>query len=556
MDEVAELSRRVREDVLRVVVAGEAKRGKSTLINALLARAVLPTGVVPLTAVPTTLGYGESEAVEVRYTDGRDAVLGLDALPELVTEAGNPANRGGVAAVTVRLPAPLLAGGMELVDTPGTGSVYVHNTTAAAGALERMDAAVFVLTVDPPISETERVFLRRVRDESVALFCVLNKVDYLTPAEQGQALEFTCRVVAEELGQDRAVWPVSARTALAGRLSGNGPEVAASGLPAFEDAFTGYLHAYRAADLARSVSGRAARLARGVAEEAAATLAALELSAAELEDRLAQFRDRLVAVEQERRDSAALARAEISWLLSETNAQAAALPGQAGPAVVQRALTGLDRGAAPLAAAERAGLQQAAAEIRQVVEDWRERRGAELEAAIAALDDRLARRLDEQVATVRRAARELFAVGLGELATTERLVASTRFHYAFGTDPGQVEALAAAVRTRLPGGLGRRRVERYVAERTTELLDQQTGRARADFQDRLTETLRHLARQLDQRFTVGAGRIGAAVERAALLRAEQQEGTARVRTALEGRVAAAGRLAAEFDGVTASGRGR
>jgi len=44
--EVAELSRRVREDVLRVVVAGEAKRGKSTLINALLARAVLPTGVV------------------------------------------------------------------------------------------------------------------------------------------------------------------------------------------------------------------------------------------------------------------------------------------------------------------------------------------------------------------------------------------------------------------------------------------------------------------------------------------------------------------------------
>jgi len=457
----------------------------------------------------------------------------------------------------VRLPAPLLAGGMELVDTPGTGSVYVHNTTAAAGALERMDAAVFVLTVDPPISETERVFLRRVRDESVALFCVLNKVDYLTPAEQGQALEFTCRVVAEELGQDRAVWPVSARAALAGRLGGSRPEVAASGLPAFEDAFTGYLHAHRAADLARSVSGRAARLARGVAEEAAATLAALELSAAELEDRLAQFRDRLVAVEQERRDSAALARAEISWLLSETNALAAALPGQAGPAVVQRALTGLDRGAAPLAAAERAGLQQAAAaEIRQVVEDWRERRGAELEAAIAALDDRLARRLDEQVATVRRAARELFAVGLGELATTERLVASTRFHYAFGTDPGQVEALAAAVRTRLPGGLGRRRVERYVAERTTELLDKQTGRARADFQDRLTETLRHLARQLDQRFTAGAGRIGAAVERAALLRTEQQEETARVRTALDDRLAAASRLAAEFEGVTVSGRGR
>ena len=55
---VDELLRRLDADVFRVLVAGEAKRGKSTLINALLGQEVLPTGVVPLTAIPTTVAHG------------------------------------------------------------------------------------------------------------------------------------------------------------------------------------------------------------------------------------------------------------------------------------------------------------------------------------------------------------------------------------------------------------------------------------------------------------------------------------------------------------------
>ena len=46
---------------------------------------------------------------------------------------------------------PVLAGGVELVDTPGTGSVFQWDTDAAHRALESMDAAVFVLTADPPV---------------------------------------------------------------------------------------------------------------------------------------------------------------------------------------------------------------------------------------------------------------------------------------------------------------------------------------------------------------------------------------------------------------------
>lgn len=156
VDAVDALRVRVSDQRLRVLVAGEAKRGKSTLVNALLGRAVLPAGVTPLTALATTVRYGTDEHVTVAFPGGRVEEFPVSALGDLVTERGNSGNVKGFSSVTVSVPAPLLAGGVELVDTPGTGSVYGHNTAVAEAALRAMDVAVFVLTADPPVSASER----------------------------------------------------------------------------------------------------------------------------------------------------------------------------------------------------------------------------------------------------------------------------------------------------------------------------------------------------------------------------------------------------------------
>jgi ribosome biogenesis GTPase A len=71
-EQIAALRDRLDAARLRVLVAGEAKRGKSTLINALLGRAVLPAGVTPLTAVATTVRYGDDPHAEVRFADGHE----------------------------------------------------------------------------------------------------------------------------------------------------------------------------------------------------------------------------------------------------------------------------------------------------------------------------------------------------------------------------------------------------------------------------------------------------------------------------------------------------
>ena len=105
-EQLAALLDRLEAARLRVLVVGEAKRGKSTLVNALLGRDVLPSGVTPLTTVTTTVRYGNDERAEVRFFDGHDEKHPLTALDDLVTERGNPGNRRGIASVTAYLAAP------------------------------------------------------------------------------------------------------------------------------------------------------------------------------------------------------------------------------------------------------------------------------------------------------------------------------------------------------------------------------------------------------------------------------------------------------------------
>jgi predicted GTPase len=87
-EQLAALRERLDAARLRVLVAGEAKRGKSTLINALLGRDVLPSGVTPLTAVATTVRFGSEPRAEVLFLDGHEEKHPLTALPDLVTERG------------------------------------------------------------------------------------------------------------------------------------------------------------------------------------------------------------------------------------------------------------------------------------------------------------------------------------------------------------------------------------------------------------------------------------------------------------------------------------
>jgi ribosome biogenesis GTPase A len=208
---------------LWIVVVGQFKRGKSTLLNALLGEAVLPTGVVPVTSVVTCLRWARERGLRVVFEDGRESEAPLASLPDFVSEERNPTNHLGVTLVEVGLPTPLLEGGLVLVDTPGIGSMDPGATGRAYAFLPRVDAAILVLSPDPPMGEVEGVYLQALLEHTEHLIFVLNKVDLHPEDDWMEAIEFNRRELARVRGvspEEVDVVPVSSTLALRGRREG------------------------------------------------------------------------------------------------------------------------------------------------------------------------------------------------------------------------------------------------------------------------------------------------------------------------------------------------
>jgi GTP-binding protein EngB required for normal cell division len=515
---IAALRDRLAAARLRVLVAGEAKRGKSTLINALLGRAVLPAGVTPLTAVATTVRYGDDPHAEVRFADGHEEKQPLAALPDLVTERGNPGNRRHIAAVTVYLDAPLLAGGVELVDTPGTGSVFAWDTAAAHEALETMDAAVFVLTADPPVSAAERDLYAKVSALSVATFAVLNKADRLEAADLAEAVEFTRGVLAGASPRAAAapgtIYPLSARAALDGDGQGD------PGFSTFAADFSAYLAGRRVTDLRTSAVTRARRIARELLDGVALTRRAAELSDGDAADRVALFRQRLADVSIRGEDAVAVVNGEFARQLNALNHAAQADGPRLGRDIAGQ-LDSVFDGELRTATAgeiEMLGRQRLIALTVAAADAWRTRRQQIIEGELAATGGRLTGDLTAALAALRDSASELLGLDLAVPDPDGRLALDPRFFYTTGGEAGQTELLAGAIRRSLPGELGRRRVREHLRREAPDLVDRQIGRARGDLQYRLSEAARTLAGAVRQRYGDATDRMRAALAAAEELR--------------------------------------
>jgi hypothetical protein len=219
-DEARELAGRVSEGRFYLACIGQFKRGKSTLINALVGERILPVGFVPVTAVPTVIRYGANKKARIQFRDGAWQQIAASDLDLYVSEEHNPENTKGVGGAEVFVPSALLSTGMCLVDTPGLGSVFTGNTAATQAFIPHIDAALVVVGADPPLAGEELALVEAVGRQVQNLILVLNKADRATEAEKAAAARFTQQVLEKRLR--RAVGPVLEVSA-AERLENRGP---------------------------------------------------------------------------------------------------------------------------------------------------------------------------------------------------------------------------------------------------------------------------------------------------------------------------------------------
>ena len=227
-EDVHALAARVAQGLFYVACIGQFKRGKSTLINALVGMPLLPTGVVPVTAVITMIRYGEAVRTVVRFDDSREQVIDPAEVAEYVTEERNPENRKHVRALELFAPSDLLASGMCLVDTPGLGSMSQQSTETTRAFLPHIDAALVVLGADPPISGEEAAILDQIAPEVRHILFVLNKADRLSDGDVAEAVAFTRDALQQRLGREVELFTVSALERLQGSTTREWPALEAA----------------------------------------------------------------------------------------------------------------------------------------------------------------------------------------------------------------------------------------------------------------------------------------------------------------------------------------
>jgi GTP-binding protein EngB required for normal cell division len=495
------LQEKLRGDSFHLVVAGQFKRGKSSLINALLGAPILPVAVVPLTSIVTVIRYGPQPKAHIEFQDGRGLDVAIEALSDYATERGNPRNSKRVAQVTAEYPSPWLADGVRVVDTPGIGSVYEHNTEVTRAYLPRADLVLFILSVDQPVSRDELEFLRTIREYAGKVICVLNKSDYLSASELAESIAFSQQTLHDVLGTAIPLYPVSAKQALAAKQANPNVREAVSlgGFGAFEQALRAFFAGERRATWLQAIARSLKRILIQARFTTQLELDAMTAPLERLDQALELLRIRGAAIRQTQEDAGVLLERAAMRLLSEQveprlrDFQAHQTPKLlAFIDATARAQHTLGCGALQTLLQ-----QQLLAELRRLCDSWRAQEEQALAQAFDAACGRFWRALQQHLDELLQACAELFNLSFEPITEDSAWRSESRFYYKFWSEPPTLRLVSEALVRLLPPPIGRAMIVRRARATAVELLEGHVGRLRADLSERLHlsahEFQRHLA---------------------------------------------------------------
>ncbi len=488
---IQRLINKLQENRFNLVILGAFKRGKSSLINALLGTPLLPIGIVPLTSVVTILGYGEELSIQVHFQNGEIRRISQAELRDYITEKGNPRNRKGVREVEIAYPSEYLQDGVRIIDTPGVGSVYSHNSEVAYNYLPQVDAAVFVVTVDPPLSAAEQEFLKDIGEYVHKLFFVLNKIDYVEAPERQEALEFTAQVLQANLGTEKiAIFPLSAKLAMGGKSNGHPELLEASLLPEFENHLRQFLYQEKGRVLLISCISGALKALTDSTLALKVERQASSLSLQELEEKVGKYNEEWRGLEKEREISLMLLDGRIKGMETEVRDDLASFKGET-LARLTRAVEETFQQKSRSAPDLRQEMEEFLfGELRDVFTAWRRQEIDKLAQRLAEVHQEFAGRINAILERLTQLTARIFDFSLRGFAAEEAFTEKSQFWFKFKEDPVGLEILQMTVTSLLPRALTKGMVRKKLLENVGELVDKHCGRLRWDFQQRLQEIAR------------------------------------------------------------------
>ena len=510
-----ELREKIENNVFNLVVLGQFKRGKTSLINALLGSEILPTAVVPLTSIATILKYGEIFNITVYFKDGKVIETEPASLTQYVTEKGNPRNEKDVQEVVITYPSSYLKDGVRLIDTPGVGSVYEHNTDVAYQYLPKSDAALFLFSVDQPVSKAELDFLKDVKEYSHRIFFLQNKADYVDSKDLSESISFSKKIIEECMGSEVKIFPLSAKRALEGKLSGMKDLLEKSFLPEFEHILNTFLMQEKGDVLLLSVTNNLLRLLSQARLGLELEMKSLVTPLEELQEKIKIFENKKKEVLIEKDDFSLLLDGEIKKIISNVLEEDSKTFRQE---LILKVSEGVGRSYGECSGMSMKQLrdyleEQIITEVRQAFTVWRSIEDEKLAKTFEAACKRFIIKIDETVDSLLKFSAELFDVPFDIVKAEAIWSTKSSFYYKFKEQPVGIDIVASSLTLLLSKFIGEKIILKKMKEYLHRVVDLQYAKAGCDFEERLDKSKLTFRWEMFQRIEATIEGISRAIEK-------------------------------------------
>ena len=173
-------SNHLKSHIFSVGVMGEFKRGKSTVINALLGEEIAPADIAPASATLNRITYGLTPKATIIYKDGRQEEVPVNKIADYVTKIteDSAVKSESVEQAVVEYPCQFCQNNVEIIDTPGLNDDERMDVISES-VIPYLDAVVFVVVPNNPFSASERDFVQRrlMTSDIGRLIILVNRID-------------------------------------------------------------------------------------------------------------------------------------------------------------------------------------------------------------------------------------------------------------------------------------------------------------------------------------------------------------------------------------------
>lgn len=268
---------RLDNGTLMIVVCGEIKMGKSSLINAMIGiEGLAPTDFDIATATAILVRQGDELAAFIIPEETAEPIpIPLSDVPRYASDQVRGALDALPRAVVIEAPSPFLAGGLTLADTPGLGGLKRSHSEVTFGMMAQADLVLFASDAQSPLTVHELDFIMtRILPLNSSFALVQTKADQ--QADIGLIVRENAQKLREKLGRDAPILVTSSRNKFDFERSGNPRDLADSGFEVLDRFVSETLRAKGQARIIQRGANAAVDIADKMLEPRRAELMGLE----------------------------------------------------------------------------------------------------------------------------------------------------------------------------------------------------------------------------------------------------------------------------------------